>query len=151
MTVNWLDDASVSRAGWWGGPLGHAAVVSDERGVVRTVLSLEVAVFGDGCFDSRSGHSASVGVMRADNHLLLYRILGSGRFLLGSLHDRALTASNIPIHTGYGRKHGCSTGIEVLGAAKVGRPLAIDFMPFVKASGLCRLLTQRVGRTHPPM
>jgi len=131
--------------------LGDAAVVSDECGVVRAVLSLEVAVLGDGCFDSRRGHSAGVGVVRADDHLLLYRILRSGRFLLGGLHDRALPTSNIAIHTGYGRKHGCSTGIEVLGAAEVGRPLAIDFMPFVEPAGLCRLLTQRVGGAYPLM
>jgi len=115
------------------------------------VLSLEVAVLGDGCFDSRRGHSAGVGVVRANNYLLLHRILGSGRFLLGSVHDRALPTSNIAIHTGNGRKHSRSTGIEVLGAAQVGRPLAIDLMPFVKPAGLCRLLTQRVGRAHPPM
>ncbi|MDP7732919.1 hypothetical protein [Mycobacterium sp. TY813] len=81
------------------------------------MLSLEVAVLGDGCFDSRRGHSAGVGVVCADDHLLLYRILGGGRFLLGSLHDRALPTSNVAIHAGNGRKHGCSAGIEVLGAA----------------------------------
>jgi len=70
--VDWLGDTSVSWPRWWrGGVLGHAVVVSNQHGVVRAVLPLEVAVFGDGCFDSRSGHAAGVGVVRADDRLLL--------------------------------------------------------------------------------